>query len=349
MKRSLAAAFCTVLLLAGWAGWMSLDSKAAKAQTSAATAHVAAAKAAAVRPWFDFTQEVDVMCAEPKPRSAAAEAPRPRKIPPRSQWYTEPRKVFDNLYYVGSSNENNQSMWAVSTSDGIILIDAGYEYTIAELFTNGIKKLGLDPAQLKYVILSHAHGHSVFGAPYLQKTYPRAHLIMSEADWNVLAKADLPAELKPKRDMVATDGMKLTLGDTTLTLYITPGHTPGTISTLVPLKDGNQKHLGYVLGGRGWTEQEAGVRYFSDEQTALKTWIASIKRFEGIAANAGADVFLSIHPQHDHLFERIDALKNRRTGDPHLFVSKEAIKSHATVMTECMEAQLAWRATGRSD
>ncbi len=51
--------------------------------------------------------------------------------------------------------------------------------------------------------------------------------------------------------MVPTDGMKLTLGDTTLTLYVTPGHTPGTLSTLVPLKDGNQRHLGYILGGRG--------------------------------------------------------------------------------------------------
>ena len=345
MKRSLASAFGAVLLLAGW---MSRD---VEAQASAAAAHVAAAKAAAVLPQFDFSQEIDAMCAEPKPRptAAASDAPVPRKIPPRSQWYTDPRKVFDNLYYVGSSNENNQSMWAVTTSDGIILIDAGYEYSIAELFTNGLKKLGLDPAQLKYVILSHAHGHSVFGAPYLQKTYPHAHFIMSEMDWNVLAKSNLPSELKPKRDMVATDGMKLTLGDTTLTLYITPGHTPGTISTLVPLKDGNQKHLGYVLGGREWTEQREGVRYFPDEQTALKTWIASIKRFEGIAANAGADVFLSIHPQHDHLFERIDALKNRRPGDPHLFVSKEAIKSHATVMTECMQAQLAWRTTGKSD
>jgi metallo-beta-lactamase class B len=259
--------------------------------------------------------------------------------------------VFDNLYYVGSSNENNQAIWAVTTSDGIVLIDTGYEYSVEELVTNGLKKMGLDPAQIKYVILAHAHAHSFFGATYIQKTYPRARLIMSEADWNVLAKSTEPAELKPRKDMVATDGMKLTLGDTTLTLYITPGHTPGTVSTLVPLKDGNRKHLGYVLGGRGWTEQEAGVRYFQDEQTALKTWIASIKRFYGMAAKEGADVFLAIHPQHDHLFEKMDRLKLHRSRDPnapHPFVSKDAIKNHTTIMTECMEAQLLWLAGANS-
>ena len=352
MKSYLALVFCGVLL---FASWMSID---ANAQTSAATAqaHVAAARAVANLPGFNFSQQFDVMCAEPKtpaaPAAAAPAARADREIPPRSQWYAEPRKVFDNLYYVGSSNENNQAIWAVTTSDGIILIDTGYEYSVAELVTNGLKKLGHDPAQIKYVILAHAHAHSFFGSTYIQKTYPRARLIMSEADWNVLAKSTEPAELKPKKDMVATDSMKLTLGDTTLTLYITPGHTPGTISTLVPLKDGNQQHLGYVLGGRGWTEQEAGVRYFPDEQTALKTWIASIKRFHGIAAKAGADVFLAIHPQHDHLFEKMDALKSSRARDPkapHPFVSKEAIQNHTTVMTECMEAQLAWRATGKSN
>jgi len=41
--------------------------------------------------------------------------------------------VFDNLYYVGTSNQNNQSVWAVTTSDGIILIDSAYDYTVKEL------------------------------------------------------------------------------------------------------------------------------------------------------------------------------------------------------------------------
>ena len=242
---------------------------------------------------------------------------------------------------MGTSNQNNQSVWAVTTSDGIILIDSAYDYTVKELVTNGLKKLGLDPTQIKYVILHHAHNDRYFGSKYLQDTY-KAHLIMSEADWNVIAKNTDPAELKPRKDMVATDGMKLTLGDTTLTLYITPGHTPGTLSTLVPLKDGNQRHLGFLLGGRGAEMSDYGVSYFPDMATAMRTWIASIKRFHDIAQKAGADTFLSIHPQHDKTFNKVIAVRFRKPGEPHPFVNKEYIDNHVTVMTECMEAQLAW-------
>ena len=49
--------------------------------------------------------------------------------------------------------------------------------------------------------------------------------------------------------MVATDGQKLTLGDTTLTMYLTPGHTLGTISTLIPVKDNGTPHLVAEWGG----------------------------------------------------------------------------------------------------
>src|SRR5262249_15713060 len=85
-----------------------------------------------------------------------------------------PPKVFDNLYYVGNWRD---STWAVKTSEGIILIDSGYDYSAKELIADGLKKLGLDPAQIKYVILSHAHDDRYFGAKFLQDTY-KARIIM---------------------------------------------------------------------------------------------------------------------------------------------------------------------------
>jgi metallo-beta-lactamase class B len=44
-------------------------------------------------------------------------------IPDRSLWYARPAKVFDNLYFVGT---RIHSSWALTTSDGIILIDTLY-------------------------------------------------------------------------------------------------------------------------------------------------------------------------------------------------------------------------------
>src|SRR2546429_5824821 len=65
---------------------------------------------------------------------------------------------------------------------------------------------------------------------------------MSAADWELLGRNASPWP-KPRRDLIATDGQRLTLVDTTLTLYLTPGHTPGTISTLIPVTDGGKSHL----------------------------------------------------------------------------------------------------------
>ena len=340
MSRYAILALCAILLFAG--GMMAPDAEA-QGQEAMANAHVAAARAAAYRPWHDYSETFATMCRQPGETSTAPRAPGRSHEP--YGWYAEPTQVFDNLYYLGSSYGDNQAVWAVTTSEGIILIDSGYEYSVAGLVGDGLRKVGLDPNDIEYAILSHAHGDRYFGAKYLQDTYG-SQLIMSETDWDVLARSDQNEELKPRKDMVATDGMKLTLGDTTLTLYITPGHTPGTLSTLIPLKDGNQPHLGYILGGRGATMEDYGVTYFPDMPTAIQTWSASIKRFNGIAAEAGADVFLSIHPQHDKTFSKFTALRFREPGTPHPFVSSEYIQNHTTVMTECMEAQLVWLAGG---
>ena len=260
---------------------------------------------------------------------------------------TEPAKVFDNLYWLGTYGDgysvpqkSGDSIWAVNTSEGIILIDTAEDYQAEELITNGLQKVGLDPADIKYVVLSHPHGDRYNGAVYVQDTY-NARIIFSEADWDTLAKSNEPNELKPRKDMVATDGMKLTLGDTTLTLYITPGHTPGTISTVIPLKDGNQTHLGVVWGGINPSFERYGVQYYSSLQETFKTWAGSAARMQDIVAEIGADVYLTIHPFYDNVAEKIQRIKYRGPGDPHPLVSQDNLNRFLTIIRECTEAQLA--------
>ena len=340
VKRYFAAVFCSVSILAGW------GVTKANAQTNNPQNHVAAAKAAAYEPGQDFTNIFE-LCAEPRLDRAAAPAPAPaaaRKVPPRSQWYTEPGKVFDNLYYVGTALGDNATAWAVTTSEGIILIDATWDYSVEELIVNGFKKLGLDPAQIKYVVVTVAKPQIFGGARLLQDRY-KAHVLLSEADWNVIEKGNFSPEIKPRKDMVVTDGQKLTLGDVTLTLYVTPGNTPGTVSMLVsPLKDGNQKHVGAVFGGRAPFVAGDGVQYFPNEIEAMKTWSAQAKRFKDIAEHAAADVFLASHVGIDKTLDKVNAVNFRKPGGPHPFVSKTAVGRAQTVVYECMEAQLAWRA-----
>ena len=259
-----------------------------------------------------------------------------RRVPPRVEWYAAPEKVFDNLYYVGSTRD---SIWAVTTSEGIIVVDTGYDYSIEEL-TNGLKTFGLDPADIAYVLLSHAHGDRYFGAKFLQDTYG-SRIIMSEADWDVMAKSNEPPEIKARKDIVATDGMQLTLGNMTLTLYLTPGHTPGTISTVLPgLREGNQRHVGVVWGGMNPSFERYGIQYYPSLAATFKAWSDSIWRFKDIAETAGADVYLAIHPHYDRTLDKLRALRYRRPGDPHPFISTDAVDRFLTIMGECTDAQL---------
>src|ERR1043165_8708043 len=49
----------------------------------------------------------------------AAAAPRQEVVPPRAEWYQEPRQIFDNLYWVGNLSNNS---WALKTSAGLLAV-----------------------------------------------------------------------------------------------------------------------------------------------------------------------------------------------------------------------------------
>ena len=206
----------------------------------------------------------------------------PAKAPPRDSWYTEPAKVFDNLYFVGGKIH---SAWALTTKDGIILFDTIYPYNSEELIIGGMKKLGLDPRNIKYLIVSHAHGDHIGGAEMLQTRYGKSgmRVVMAGPDWDLVEKyPNRYKTMAPKRDMVATDGMKLTLGESTVTITHTPGHTPGTLSyTFQVLDKGRPVNVAYS-GGTAFNfvnnTPDPGIKNF-------QIYIDSQQRF---AANAAA-------------------------------------------------------------
>jgi metallo-beta-lactamase class B len=255
----------------------------------------------------------------------------PQGPPDRSTWTREPMKVFDNLYYVG---ERAYSAWAVTTSAGIIIIDAIYDYSVEEQVAGGLKKLGLDPAQIKYVVISHAHRDHVGGAWYLQERFG-ARVMMTAADWDLLER-NTQKWPKAKRDVVVTDGQQLTLGDTTLTFIHTPGHTPGTMSTLVPVKDNGKPHVAALWGGTGFNftiTPDRPAAYWFD------SYIKAAQRFREAAAKAGADVFLSNHPSWDGSDAKMAALAKRAPGAPHPYViGAKSVQSYLTVAEHCARA-----------
>src|SRR5215467_14035866 len=170
--------------------------------------HLIAARNAA---GFDFTGTLARLCIAPAPVPATLRDVAPGPAPARETWYTEPAKVFDNLYFVGSKIH---SSWALTSNQGIILIDTLWTYNSEEEIVGGLKKLGLDPAKVKYVIITHAHGDHVGGAKLMQDRF-KSHIVMGAPDWDSIEKSvNGYPEGKPRRDIAADDGQKITLGDT---------------------------------------------------------------------------------------------------------------------------------------
>lgn len=294
-------------------------SGAAPAAEDTREAHIAAATEAAGK---DLTGILSIC----DPRQAAR-APRPAVST------AEPAKVFDNLYFVGLPSV---SAWALTTSDGIIVLDTLDNAAEAQTYIEGgLRKLGLDPAQIKYVVITHAHGDHYGGAQYLADKF-HAHLVMSGIDWNVLEgppRATYPANWgpAPKRDIAVKDGDTLTLGDTTLEFYVTPPHTPGTISIVMPLKDGAARHVGGEWGGTAFN--------FPPTAQNFTTYAASAARFALVAREKHIDVPLSNHPAYDDALSKIEALKARKPGDPNPFVTgAESEARFLTVAAECAKA-----------
>jgi metallo-beta-lactamase class B len=189
------------------------------------------------------------------------------------------------------------------------------------------------------VIVSHGHSDHAGGAKLLQDR--GAHVIMSAADWD-LVEHDRGNWPKPKRDMVATDGQKLTLGDTTLTLYITPGHTLGTISTIIPVRDNGKPHVVAEWGGTAFNWLQNRASYITPERPDafwFDNYIKSAERFRDIAAKAGADVLIANHTKFDGSDKKLPALQKHKSGDPNPFViGKESVQRYLTVADECAKA-----------
>jgi metallo-beta-lactamase class B len=315
-------------------------SAATVAQQSVADGHFAKARAAA---GSDFTDIFDTSCGYIRPEAvikpAPAAAAAAQTPPARSTWHAEPVKVFDNLYFIG---QTEYSAWAVTTSDGIIVMDAIFDYSVDDEVVRGLTALGFDPKQIKYVIVSHAHGDHVGGAKWLQDR--GAHIVMSAADWDLLERSRVTFA-KPTRDIVASDGQKLTLGDTTITMYLTPGHTLGTISSIIPVKDGGTTHMAAYWGGTAFNWVRGPAAYITPERPAsfwFDAYAQSAERFRDLAARAGADVVLSNHTKYDLSTTKLALVQKGGRGSRNPYViGKENVQRFFTIAAECGQAGVA--------
>ena len=161
----------------------------AQSPVSEIDAHIATAKTAAGQ---EYRGTFINLCLPSAPRGGgagrggggAARGAGAPQTPDRANWYAPPFKVFDNLYWLGT---RQHSSWALQTSAGIIIIDTNFAWATRPEIIDGMTKLGLNPSDIKYVIISHAHGDHDQGAAELQERYT-AQVVMGAADWDATLK-----------------------------------------------------------------------------------------------------------------------------------------------------------------
>jgi metallo-beta-lactamase class B len=278
----------------------------------------------------EWAEAFDFFCAANPNRANRADDPE-----------IEPARVFDNLAVIGRTST---AVWVVTTSSGLVLIDAGYGDQLDSVLLAGMKKLGLDPARVTHVIVAHGHGDHFGGASYFQQR--GARVVMGAPDWDLVeappaaGRGPAPAAapiVPPRRDIAVTDGQTVTVGDVTFTFVMIPGHTPGSVGIVFPVKDGTATRMAGLFGGSILIPTR-----IPDE--GLRQYVKSIEHWGDVTRKMNVEVEIQNHPMYDGFVAKLQRLKERKAPEPNPFVvGRDGYRRFLDVMSGCTDVQLARR------
>ena len=253
----------------------------------------------------------------------------------------EPAKIFDNVYVIGNQGT---VAYVISTSDGLMMIDSlSADQTETQLLP-GFQKLGLDPAKVKIIVVGHGHADHFGGTAYFQEHYG-SKIYIAAADWDLMEHPPAgrgggkkgPTAVLPKHDQVIIEGQPIALGDFKITPVAVPGHTPGSMGFIFPVKDNGKTYTAAMYGG---TVLTPGI--VSDE--GLQTYLKSVAHFKEETRKAKVTVELQNHPLMDPIEPKLDKLKDRKKGGPNPFILGPAnYQKFVDVMSACTEVNIARR------
>lgn len=217
--------------------------------------------------------------------------------------YIEPFKIADDLYYVG---DKLVCVHLIRTDEGLILLDAGYPCT-KHLVMASIIRLGFDPADVRWILLSHAHFDHYGAANEFRNLYGTKVALsavdaasMRENPYRATMSQTVPQKA-PVIDYELQDGEIFSFGGKQIRCVLTPGHTLGTMSYFFSVTDGGNTYLAGQYGGAG----VAALRlpYMLHYQLPLdmpQRMLASLERVK----DEPVAIHLGNHPYNSNTFEK---------------------------------------------
>lgn len=258
----------------------------------------------------------------------------------------EPTKIFDNVYVIGNQGT---VVYVIQTSAGLLMFDSLGANQVDTQLLPGFQKLGLNPADVKIIVMGHGHADHFGGSPYMQDHYG-SKVYISAADWDMMEnppagrgggekKKKGPAAVLPKYDQVIVEGQEIVLGDFKVMPYAIPGHTPGSMGFIFPVKDNGKVRIAAMYGGTILTPGP-----ISDE--GLQTYVKSVAHFKEETKKAKVEVELQNHPLMDPIQPKLDKLAARKKGDPNPFVIGQSnYQKFLEVMSMCSQVNVDRRKT----
>lgn len=230
----------------------------------------------------------------------------------------DPVKIFGNLYFVGTPPA---SVHIVDTGDGLIMLDTGYHQSLYIVIDN-IYRIGLDPHDIKYILLTHGHIDHM-GAARAVKELTGAKIALGYADreyangtidLSYAKELDMEFAETFEPDILLSDGDEIELGDTKIRAVATPGHTPGAMSYFFSVTDGVSSYIAALHGGMGInTLCKEFLDKYSLSYTLREDFVRSMLRLN----EEKVDIFLGNHMQHNHTEKKAELV---RAGNAHAFV-----------------------------
>ena len=267
------------------------------------------------------------------------EAPRPNRP---DDPVIPPSKIFDNVWIIGNSGT---AVYVIQTSAGLLMVDSLGADQVETQLLPGFQKLGLDPANVKIILVGHGHADHFGGSRYMQDHFG-SKVYIAAADWNVMenpppgrdgGQKKGPPPVLPKHDAEVKEGEQVVLGDLKVMPFAIPGHTPGSMAYIFPVKDNGRTHMAGIYGG---TILTPGI--VSDE--GLASYLKSVRHYKEEAGKAGVDVIMQNHPLMYPLPDMLDRLAQRKKGEPNPFVvGKANYQKFVDVMEACTEVNIARR------
>ena len=244
-----------------------------------------------------------------------------------------PHRVMDNVYYVGTKE---LASFLIVTPEGNILMNSDYESSVPVIRAS-VEKLGFKFSDIKILIAGHAHPDHVEGDA-LVKELTGAQVVVGRIDAPA-TKTFRPGGKEHPIDRLIDDGDTVTLGGTTLTAHVMPGHTKGCLAWTTDLKEGGKTYHAFI-------ECSLNIQAMkfvgnTDYPTIVEDFRATYKK----ARTFPVDVFLSSHASFYGMAAKYAKLESRREGDPNPFVDPEGYKAHVDQYEKSFEAAMAKRET----